>query len=227
MSIHALPHTKPDVPAGTVVNLSDGSSTIHYIPQTPYHLQRTTSLPNEVSGTVGERNRPSATSEHKTSKLYNSLSSSIPECSPFDDLSNGRHTNSNGNARDASLFENRTHKGATWTDSVQILDYNLKRFDIKDRKGLEIVILTALLTFQDASNATMSASAAPAPAPKKGIARIAELQLGRGQVKVTVLEEGAITDYAKHCAQLLKARSSDPNQVSKALHVVETKRLRH
>ncbi|KAF8433210.1 hypothetical protein L210DRAFT_2734070 [Boletus edulis BED1] len=75
---------------------------------------------------------------------------------------------------------------------------------------------------------TMPASAAPAPAPKKGIARIAELQLGRGQInKVTVLEEGAITDYAKHCAQLLKARSSDPNQVSKALHVVETKRLRH
>ncbi|KAM6496979.1 hypothetical protein JOM56_007452 [Amanita muscaria] len=33
--------------------------------------------------------------------------------------------------------------------SVQILDYNLNRFDIQDRKGLEIVILTALLTFQD------------------------------------------------------------------------------
>ena len=89
----------------------------------------------------------------------------------------------------------------------------------------------ALLTFQDASDVyhepsttptttpatltttpvsrTTSASAAPPPppkpAPKKGIERIAELQLGRGQVnEVTVLEEGAVTDYAKHCAKLLQ-----------------------
>lgn len=54
--------------------------------------------------------------------------------------------------------------GRLKTSSVQILDYNLNRydcpvsltlcllsisFDIDDRKGLEIVILTALLTFQD------------------------------------------------------------------------------
>jgi hypothetical protein len=134
------------------------------------------------------------------------------------------------------------------------------RFDIEDRKGLEIVILMALLTFQDASDAyhepntsatatstttpvsrTTSGSAAPTPppkpAPKKGIERIAELQLGRGQInEVTILEEGATTDYAKHCAQLLQddamlfisVRSSDPNQVPKVLQVVEeTKRLRH
>lgn len=42
--------------------------------------------------------------------------------------------------------------GRIKTASVQILDYNLNRFDIDDRKGLEIVILTALLTFQDASD---------------------------------------------------------------------------
>lgn len=103
------------------------------------------------------------------------------------------------------------------------------RFDIEDRKGLEIVLLTALLTFQDVSDAyhepnvtatatphtsapistTPPAAAAPTPppkpVPKKGIERIAELQLGRGQVnEVTVLEEGAITDYAKHCARLLQ-----------------------
>ncbi|KAF9462900.1 hypothetical protein BDZ94DRAFT_1164867 [Collybia nuda] len=41
--------------------------------------------------------------------------------------------------------------GRLKTTSVQILDYNLNRFDINDRKGLEIVILTALLTFQDSN----------------------------------------------------------------------------
>lgn len=39
--------------------------------------------------------------------------------------------------------------GKLKTSAVQILDYNLNRFDIEDRKGLEIVILTALLTFHD------------------------------------------------------------------------------
>jgi len=43
--------------------------------------------------------------------------------------------------------------GRLKTTSVQILDYNLNRFDIDDRKGLEIVVLTALLTFQDANEA--------------------------------------------------------------------------
>ncbi|KDR80558.1 hypothetical protein GALMADRAFT_61532 [Galerina marginata CBS 339.88] len=43
--------------------------------------------------------------------------------------------------------------GRLKTTSVQILDYNLNRFDIDDRKGLEIVLLTALLTFQDANEA--------------------------------------------------------------------------
>ncbi|KAJ7595087.1 hypothetical protein C8J56DRAFT_928370 [Mycena floridula] len=43
--------------------------------------------------------------------------------------------------------------GRLKTTSVQILDYNLNRFDVDDRKGLEIVILTALLTFQDFNEA--------------------------------------------------------------------------
>ncbi|KAF8329404.1 uncharacterized protein EI90DRAFT_3062502 [Cantharellus anzutake] len=33
--------------------------------------------------------------------------------------------------------------------SVQILDYNVKRFDINDRKGLEVLLLCGLLTFTD------------------------------------------------------------------------------
>lgn len=111
---------------------------------------------------------------------------------------------------------------------VHIRGFMRVRFDIEDRKGLEIVILTALLTFQDSSDAyhepsttavatvstptpistssrTMAAPPLPPkPPPKKGIDRIVELQLGRGQVnEVTVLEEGAVADYAKHCARLL------------------------
>ncbi|KAH9829983.1 uncharacterized protein C8Q71DRAFT_788121 [Rhodofomes roseus] len=43
--------------------------------------------------------------------------------------------------------------GRLKTSSVQILDYNINRFDIDDRKGLEILILTALLTFQDTNDA--------------------------------------------------------------------------
>ncbi|KZT07374.1 uncharacterized protein LAESUDRAFT_724832 [Laetiporus sulphureus 93-53] len=61
--------------------------------------------------------------------------------------------------------------GRLKTSTVQILDYNLNRFDIDDRKGLEIIILTALLTFQDvndayhaprAEDAAMSTSVPPA-----------------------------------------------------------------
>ncbi|KAF8740761.1 hypothetical protein AX14_007398 [Amanita brunnescens Koide BX004] len=49
--------------------------------------------------------------------------------------------------------------GKLKTTAVQILDYNLNRFDINDRKGLEIVILTALLTFQDFNEPTTEAAA--------------------------------------------------------------------
>ncbi|KAJ7497073.1 hypothetical protein FB451DRAFT_1209976 [Mycena latifolia] len=121
--------------------------------------------------------------------------------------------------------------GRLKTTSVQILDYNLNRFDIDDRKGLEIVILTALMTFQDANDVyhTPEASSSstsrrgsgnntptspingPAPAllpkpPKKlGIDRIAELQALRGQFnEVTVEDEGSVEDYGQYCANLFE-----------------------
>jgi hypothetical protein len=53
--------------------------------------------------------------------------------------------------------------GRLKTTSAQILDYNLNRFDIDDRKGLEIVILTTLLTFQDSNEAVHSGEAPPPP----------------------------------------------------------------
>ncbi|KAH8103811.1 hypothetical protein BXZ70DRAFT_922806 [Cristinia sonorae] len=51
--------------------------------------------------------------------------------------------------------------GRIKTSTVQILDYNLNRFDIDDRKGLEIVILSALLSFQDTNDAYHT----PTPTP--------------------------------------------------------------
>ncbi|KAF9533669.1 hypothetical protein CPB83DRAFT_757508 [Crepidotus variabilis] len=50
------------------------------------------------------------------------------------------------------------------TTSVQLLDYNLNRFDINDRKGLEIVMLTALLTFSDTDGPAVAA-ASPVETP--------------------------------------------------------------
>ncbi|KAG8854877.1 hypothetical protein FRB96_007277 [Tulasnella sp. 330] len=41
---------------------------------------------------------------------------------------------------------------------VQLMDYNLTRFDIDDRKGLEVVIITGLLSFQDQVTGTTVAS---------------------------------------------------------------------
>ncbi|KAF9059775.1 hypothetical protein BDP27DRAFT_448509 [Rhodocollybia butyracea] len=42
--------------------------------------------------------------------------------------------------------------GRVQSASIQVLDYNLNRFDIDDRKGLELVILTSLLTFLDSTD---------------------------------------------------------------------------
>lgn len=146
--------------------------------------------------------------------------------------------------------------GRLRTSTVQILDYNLNRFDINDRKGLEIVILTALLTFHDL-NAAFNAvppppysplppSTSPAPElpppppkpePKTGMNRIAEIQAARGEInEVTVVDEGSVEDYAAYGAQLLaddamlfiSVRSDSVEQVPKVLAVVEElKRMRH
>ncbi|KAL9713695.1 hypothetical protein Ac2012v2_003306 [Leucoagaricus gongylophorus] len=121
--------------------------------------------------------------------------------------------------------------GKLRTSTVQILDYNLHRFDIDDRKGLEILILTTLMTFSDSneahhipaarppvsgtpkpitsSNADSPASeSAPRPPPKPpaktGVDRIAELQAIRDEYnEITVEDEGSVEDYAQYCSILL------------------------
>ena len=126
--------------------------------------------------------------------------------------------------------------------SVQILDYNLNRyvrphsfappscrsvrsgrFDIADRKGLEIVILTALFTFSDLNESYHNPSEGkpgrprrtssgappvpPKPEPRVGVERVAEMQAFKGEVNEVVVEdEGEIEDYAGYGWNLLKVR---------------------
>ncbi|KAF9077965.1 hypothetical protein BDP27DRAFT_1207834 [Rhodocollybia butyracea] len=141
--------------------------------------------------------------------------------------------------------------GRLKSSSVQVLDYNLNRFDINDRKGLEIVILTALLTFHDANDvhhtpksspaptSTPSASAPiilepppsppPRPEPKIGVDRIAELQAIRGEFnEVTVENEGSVADYAQYCWNILQddalfvtIKSHTQLEVQKVVQVAE------
>jgi len=97
------------------------------------------------------------------------------------------------------------------------------RFDITDRKGLEIVILTALFTFSDLNESYHAASEGrpgyprqtssgappvpPRPEPRVGVERIAEMQAYKGEVNELVVEdEGEIKDYAAHGWNLLKVR---------------------
>ena len=119
----------------------------------------------------------------------------------------------------------------------------MSSFDIEDRKGLEIVILTALLTFQDSSdvyhgsreeNSPSSPSTLPAlgtrktsegaplpppkPAPKTGVDRIAEMQAMRREVnEVSVEDEGNVDDYAQYCANLLQVRKFEVAYASEYL----------
>ncbi|KAF7315274.1 hypothetical protein MIND_00041800 [Mycena indigotica] len=118
--------------------------------------------------------------------------------------------------------------GRLKTTSIQILDYNINRFDVQDRKGLEIVILAALLTFHDQNDIyhsppdslnsmTRRVSMAPTspvagpvpelpPKPQRtGIDRIAELQALRNQFnEVTVADEGSVEDYGAYCSKLFE-----------------------
>jgi len=108
---------------------------------------------------------------------------------------------------------------------------NFDRFEINDRKGLEIVILAVLLTFADANDAAHSAdghagqssvlsrntSAAPSkpdappppppkPVPKTGVERIAEMMRAvQGEYnEIIISDEGSVADYAAYCNKLLQ-----------------------
>lgn len=96
-----------------------------------------------------------------------------------------------------------------------------RRFDITDRKGLEIVLLTALFTFSDLNESHHAPSEGkpglprraspgappvpPKPEPRVGVERIAEMQAYKGEVNELVVEdEGEVEDYAGHGWNLLQ-----------------------
>ncbi|KAF9244642.1 hypothetical protein BU15DRAFT_86013 [Melanogaster broomeanus] len=250
-------------PAGTVVDLTDPSGNVHYRKRRIAGQVYRSEVYEPLSGALlASATAPSATTKHKTLELYNP--SKVVELKYTGTLTfrwSFKWEDHEFEWRREECFMIRKPDppvlvavtkeppGRIKTASVQILDYNLHRFDIEDRKGLEIIILTALMTFQDASDVYHEPIATPVspppvppppppkPAPKKGVERIAELQQGRGEVnEVTVVEEGTIKDYAKHSSRLLQdeamlfisIRSSDSAQVPKVLQVVEeTKRIRH
>jgi hypothetical protein len=104
------------------------------------------------------------------------------------------------------------------------------RFDIDDRKGLEIVVLTALLTFSDSNDTSHLAETAapsksmsrttsfapptkndlppptpPKPARKTGLERIVEMQTVKGEYnEIIINDEGSVGDYAQYCNKLLQ-----------------------
>jgi len=99
----------------------------------------------------------------------------------------------------------------------------MNSFDIADRKGLEVTLLTTLLTFQDLSTANNAPSAEPSvpsplpveaapplpprPSPKTGIDRVAERHaIFYEPNEVTVDEEGSVEDYGEYAEGLLAVR---------------------
>ncbi|KAI6123844.1 hypothetical protein EDD16DRAFT_610670 [Pisolithus croceorrhizus] len=217
----------------SVVDLIDPSGTVHYRKQRinggVYKAELYEPISDLLLGTV---TAPSATSKHKTMELYNPTK--IVELKFTGTLSfrwSFKWEDHEFEWRREECFivrkpdppvlvaVTKEPPGRIKTSSVQILDYNLHRFDIEDRKGLEIVILFSLLTFQDSSDvyhestaippigntavpalansrstkvipaATAPPPLPPKPAPKTGVERIAELQRGRGLVNEVSIME--------------------------------------
>ncbi|KAG8748407.1 hypothetical protein FRC10_005954 [Ceratobasidium sp. 414] len=110
---------------------------------------------------------------------------------------------------------------------VQFLDYNLSRFDVEDRRGLEVVLVASLLSFQDQSDEYRSRAAAadaasgglraysrqpsssgsvPTLPPKPGEAMVVKLQSShqREPNEIVVGSEGAIDEYVDLACNLLQ-----------------------
>ncbi|KAG1764034.1 hypothetical protein EDD22DRAFT_979169 [Suillus occidentalis] len=214
-------------PSGLVTDLTDPSGNVSTTTNNAYPGKSTKSrcTVHPISESLlASATSPSATSKHKTIELYNPTKEHEFEWKREECFMIRKPD------PPVMVAVTKEPPGRIKTASVQILDYNLNRFDIDDRKGLEIVILTALLTFQDASdsyhepsndsNTTTSArksltarkasgGTAPVPppklAPKKGVERVAEIQAstGRGEAnEVFIVDECSFKDYAQYCARM-------------------------
>jgi len=109
------------------------------------------------------------------------------------------------------------------TTVVQLLDYNIHRFGIEDRKGLEVVILCGLLTFQDYTDGFRNATETPSDRlsralstpnlliaaqtstpplpPKTPATMIASLQAQENCDinEIVVGDEAEVKDYVEYC----------------------------
>ncbi|CUA78125.1 hypothetical protein RSOLAG22IIIB_02743 [Rhizoctonia solani] len=134
---------------------------------------------------------------------------------------------------------------------VQFLDYNLSRFDISDKKGLEVLLVASLLSFQDQSEeyrtraavaeatsgglrAYQSSSAGnstPALPPKPGEALVVKLQASHKHEpnEIVVGSEGAVDEYVDLACNLLQdesmmfimIRALDASHVQRVVQVAE------
>ncbi|KAG6857431.1 hypothetical protein H0H87_003498 [Tephrocybe sp. NHM501043] len=146
-----------------VVDLVDPSGTIHYrkhrLPGTEYKAEVYDPISQSLLITASA---PMATSKAKTLELYNpTILVDLKYTGTLSFRWNFKWEEHEFEWKREECFMLRKPDppvlvavtkepaGRLKTTSIQILDYNLNRFDIDDRKGLEIVILTALLTFSD------------------------------------------------------------------------------
>ncbi|KAG2103679.1 hypothetical protein BD769DRAFT_1506289 [Suillus cothurnatus] len=163
-TLHLTPNTSDS--SGLITDLTDPSGNVHYrkrrIPGQVYKIEVYDPISESL---LASATSPSATSKHKTVELYNP--SKVIELKYTGTLTfrwsfKWEEHEFEWKREECFMIRKpdppvmvavtKEPPGRIKTASVQILDYNLNRFDIDDRKGLEIVILTALLTFQDASN---------------------------------------------------------------------------
>ncbi|KZT59885.1 hypothetical protein CALCODRAFT_421145, partial [Calocera cornea HHB12733] len=113
--------------------------------------------------------------------------------------------------------------------ALQILDYNLQRFDIEDRKGLEICIIAGLLSFydqQEESNRQKQQDPRKPGVPlrpsppkltpqaseefldvKKDLPPAPSAPVPRDGNEIFILDDVPIDDYVQTCAELLRDES--------------------
>lgn len=231
----------PNAEHPSVVDLVDPKGTVHYQkerePGTLYRINVYEPLSESL---LASATAPSATSKQKIIKLHNP--SQVVELKSIGTLSfkwsfKWEEHEFEWKREECFMIRKpdppvlvavtKEPPGKLKTAAVQILDYNLNRFDINDRKGLEIALLTALLTFHDLNDSyhkplpeqtsaiteaslprQASGSAPPPPpkpAPKTGVDRIAEMHAVRGEVNdILVEDEGQVSDYAQYAMNLLE-----------------------
>ncbi|KAH7926400.1 hypothetical protein BV22DRAFT_1032896 [Leucogyrophana mollusca] len=169
---------------GTVLDLVDPSGNVHYRKRRILGQVYKIEVYDPISESLlASATAPSATSKHKTLQLYNPAH--LVELKYTGTLSfrwsfKWEEHEFEWKREECFMIRKpdppvlvavtKEPPGRIKTASVQILDYNLNRFDVEDRKGLEIVILTALLTFQDQSDTyheppSTSAAVTPAATP--------------------------------------------------------------